>query len=130
MISNYAILPQTFQYVTPDNVAPPQLNITTFATYTFRNRDIGRPHQLDDSGKLKPHHAAMRQHSSLLWQRKSFFTSVPAETRIQCHDWTMASDRLLEKCRGWEKELVWGMAALEVAESSRFRIVDVTNWLV
>ncbi|KAL8848102.1 MAG: hypothetical protein Q9221_006859 [Calogaya cf. arnoldii] len=125
-------------YVTSDNLAPSQLIITTFATYTFRKRDIGRPyqpdngrpHQLDESEKLKAHHAAMRQHSSLLWQRKSFFTSVPAETRIPCHDWTMVTDRLLEKCRGWEKELVWGLAALEVAESSRFNIFDATDWLV
>ncbi|KAL8874940.1 MAG: hypothetical protein Q9198_006637 [Flavoplaca austrocitrina] len=31
------------------NAGPPQLIITSFETYTFRNRDIGKEHQIDES---------------------------------------------------------------------------------
>ncbi|KAL8758195.1 MAG: hypothetical protein Q9199_001658 [Rusavskia elegans] len=105
------------------NAAPPQLIITSFETYIFRNRDIGRPHHLDESLKLKAHHEAMRKQSLLLRRRKSLFRRLPAVIRDPNLSWQYATDRLLEKVRGWEKELVWGKAALELAEQSHIQIV-------
>lgn len=65
----------------------------------------------------------MRKQSLLLRRRKSLFRRLPAVIRDPNLSWQYATDRLLEKVRGWEKELVWGRAALDLAEQSHIQIV-------
>ncbi|KAL8996154.1 MAG: hypothetical protein Q9169_004263 [Polycauliona sp. 2 TL-2023] len=103
-----------------DNAGPPQFIVTSLRTYHFRNRDIGRDHQLDESEILQEHHDAMRKQVVLLQERKSRFESLPADIRDANIKWQEQIDGLLQKSRVWHKELVWGKAALlHAAESPR-----------
>ncbi|CAL8582340.1 hypothetical protein XPA_008007 [Xanthoria parietina] len=99
-------LPKRMLEVSVENGAPPQLIITSLQTYTFPNRDISRPDQLDESDKLEAHREAMRHQSVLLSRQCAKMTEV-----------------LLGKARVWEKELVWGEVALQVAKESSVVVV-------
>ncbi|KAL8833650.1 MAG: hypothetical protein Q9176_007887 [Flavoplaca citrina] len=104
-----------------ENAGPPQLIITSFETYTFRNRDIGKKHQMDESEKLKAHHAAMHEHSKLLTSQLAIFGRSSFPTMIS--NMKQETKHLVQKVRGWEKELTWGVVALQLAQESRVLIV-------
>ena len=98
-----------------------QLIITSLYTYTFRHRDIGNELQTDESDKLKAHHTAMHEQSKLLTSQMAIFgrSSFPSPIPNLKHE----IKYLIHKVRGWEKELVWGVVALQLAKESRIRIV-------
>ncbi|KAL8878299.1 MAG: hypothetical protein Q9198_003859 [Flavoplaca austrocitrina] len=98
-----------------------KLIITSFETYTFRNRDIGKKHQMDESEKLKAHHAAMHEHSKLLTSQLAIFGRSSFPTMIS--NMKQETKHLVQKVRGWEKELTWGVVALQLAQESRVLIV-------
>ncbi|KAL9628062.1 MAG: hypothetical protein Q9204_006140 [Flavoplaca sp. TL-2023a] len=104
-----------------ENAGPPQLIITSFETYTFRNRDVGKEHQMDESEKLKAHHAAMHEHSKLLTSQLAIFGRSSFPSMIS--NMKQETKHLVQKVRGWEKELTWGVVALQLAKESRVLIV-------
>ena len=87
-----------------------QLIITSLQTYTFPNRDISRPDQLDESDKLKAHREAMRHQSVLLSRQCAKVSRLPAEMQgvVGGRAFLEMTEVLLGKARVWEKELVWG----------------------
>ncbi|KAL8877927.1 MAG: hypothetical protein Q9192_008563 [Flavoplaca navasiana] len=98
-----------------------KLIITSFETYTFRNRDVGKEHQIDESDKLKAHHAAMHEHSKLLTSQLAIFGRSSFPSTIS--NMKQETKHLVQKVRGWEKELTWGVVALQLAKESRVLIV-------
>ncbi|KAI4219153.1 MAG: hypothetical protein LQ349_008441 [Xanthoria aureola] len=99
------------------------LIITSLQTYTFPNRDISRPDQLDETDKLKAHREAMRNQSVLLSRQCAKASRLPAEMREAGRGFLELTEGLLGKARVWEKELVWGEVALQVAKESSVMVV-------
>ncbi|KAL8671941.1 MAG: hypothetical protein Q9168_003567 [Polycauliona sp. 1 TL-2023] len=100
------------------DAGPPQFIHTSLVTYCFRNRDIGYEHQLDESRTLHEHHEAMGKQTKLLNRQISGFQNLPIVVQLAGHGWHQEIEGLLQKSRLWEKELLWGKAALEMAEES------------
>ncbi|CAO1601102.1 hypothetical protein XANCAGTX0491_004766 [Xanthoria calcicola] len=116
-------LPKRMLEFSVENGAPPQLIITSLQTYTFPNRDISRPDQLDETDKLKAHREAMRNQSVLLSRQCAKASRLPAEMREAGRGFLELTEGLLGKARVWEKELVWGEVALQVAKESSVMVV-------
>lgn len=96
--------------------------ITSFGTYHVCSRHhVTRQNSFDERLVLEDHHQALSAQTKLLTgQRNAVDVMSPPDggINLSASTWRKETDGLMRKLSGWEKELVWGKAAVALGERS------------